>query len=81
MATKIPLCVMGPPSKDPSLGSYRIYNPVFVKFYISLGSDFNLDTEILGREFAKWGAIYKATGEYILFKRDEDATMFLLRFS
>ena len=81
MATKIPLCVIGPPSKDPNLGRYRIYNPVFVKFYLSLGSDFNPITEILGREFAKWGAIYKPPGEYILFEQDEDATYFLLRFS
>ena len=81
MATKIPLCVIGPPSKDPNLGSYRVYNPIFMNFYSYLGSDFNPDTATLGREFAKWGAIYKTTGEYILFERDEDATYFLLRFS
>ena len=81
MATKIPLCVMGPPSKDPNLGSYRVYNSMFMNFYSYLGSDFNPDTATLDREFAKWGAIYKTTGEYILFERDEDATYFLLRFS
>jgi hypothetical protein len=57
---------------------------MFMNFYRSLrslGSDFYPDTATLGREFAKWGAIYKTTGEYILFERDEDATYFLLRFS
>ena len=84
MATKIPLCIKGPPFKDPDLGSFRIYNPMFKNFYSYVGSNLYRDTATLGREFAKWGAIYKickTTGEYILFKRDEDATMFLLRFS
>lgn len=72
---------MGPPSKDPSLGSYRVYNPIFMNFYSYLGSDFNPDTATLGREFAKWGGAYTGKSNYILFEQDEDATMFLLRFS
>ena len=82
MATKIPLTVKGSPDNaNTNLGGYMVYNPVFLNFYLSLGNDFTPDTDTLGREFAKWGGAYTGKHNYILFERDKDATLFLLRFS
>jgi hypothetical protein len=82
MATKIPLTVKGSPDNaNENLGGYMVYNPVFLNFYLSLGNDFTPDTDTLGREFANWGGSYTGKRNYILFKQDEDATLFLLRFS
>lgn len=82
MATKIPLTVRGlSDNRNENLGSYMVYNPVFLNFYLSLGNDFTPDTDTLGREFAKWGGAYTGKRNYILFEHDKDATLFLLRFS
>jgi hypothetical protein len=81
MATKIPLNVRGPISKDPNLGSYMVYNPVLLNFYRYLGGDFIPNTPTLANELAKWGATYGVNRGYVSFEQDEDATLFLLRFS
>ena len=82
MATKIPLTVKdSPDNANKNLGAYMLYNPVFLNFYLSLGNDFTPDTDTLDREFAKWGGSYTGKSNYILFEQDEDATLFLLRFS
>jgi hypothetical protein len=80
MATKIPFYTT-PASQFNTICPEMVYNPVIMNFYVYLGSDFNPDNEVLGMEFAKWGCTYMINKEYILFEQDEDATLFLLRFS
>lgn len=80
MATKIPLYIQGTQFYTNQLNGYRTYNPVLLNFYRYIDI-INFDVELIKIELAKWGAIYKTTGEYILFEQDEDATLFLLRFS
>ena len=58
-----------------------VNNPVLLNFYRYLGGDFIPNTPVLATEFAKWGATYGDKIGYVSFERDEDATLFLLRFS
>ena len=65
------------------LNDYRTYNPVLLNFYhyIGINFDFTPDNAILAMELAKWCGTYTDKKDYILFERDEDATLFLLRFA
>ena len=80
MATKIPFHVITT-TQHHTLCPEMVYNPVLLNFYRYLGSDFVPNTPTLANELAKWGATYGVNRGYVSFESDEDATLFLLRFS
>jgi len=80
MSTKIPFFIISSNERH-ILCPEIVNNPVLLNFYRYLGGDFIPNTPVLATEFAKWGATYGVKREYVSFERDEDATLFLLRFS
>jgi hypothetical protein len=80
MATKIPFYIQGKQFYTNQLNGYRTYNPVLLNFYRYIDIT-NFDDELIKIELAKWGGKLNSSKEYILFGQDEDATLFLLKFS
>jgi len=80
MATKIPFYIISSNQRH-ILFPEIVNNPVLLNFYRYLGSDFVPNTPTLANELAKWGGTYGVKRGYVSFESDEDATLFLLRFS
>lgn len=58
------------------------YNPILLNFYEFLKFDFlQWKYSDLAKEYSKVGAIFDFEKGNVVFLRDEDATLFLLRFA